>query len=488
MSGRSPRTAARLAGRAWHALGVERLGGSDSGFLFIETEEQTSVCVDLIELAPEVEGASLLTRADLCERVRDRIHLLPSWTWRLEPVPLRIHHPVWVEDPEFRVEDHIRHRVLPAPGGPDELNALMAELEPMRLDLRHPLWQIVLVDGLGGPGSTRQALVLRIHHTVADGAAILHTFDLLFGDAAGELPRPAAHAVAPLPKKRTLFKDAAKEQARNWRELPRMLKDTKAIFAKVEARREEAVAEVPRPMGDAPHTIINQPGPAIRTYARSKVPIAELQRVRTTTGATLNDVALAMVAGSLRAYLLARDALPEKALVANVPVSGDPPGTPPRQWGNRFANFFALLHTDVADPKERLLKISESTAEAKLQLSLQGHDTLTEWLDRMPPLVGRPAARSMVNRSARNTEKADFNALVSNVRISARDWRIGGHRVSHVYLSGPIGDDTGLNITVVGYDDDLHMTVVGNPVTMERPDEVVDGMVLALEELIACTA
>ncbi len=467
---------------------VERLGGSDSGFLFIETHEQTSVCVDLLELTPEAPDAPLLTREDVCARVRDRIHLLPSWRWRLEHVPLRIHHPVWVEDPDFVVEDHIRHRVLPAPGGPGELDALMAEVEPQRLDLRHPLWQIILVDGLGGPERTRQAVILRIHHTLADGAAILHTFDLLFGDAAGQLPRPEASEVPPLPKRRTLLRQAASEQARNWSELPRMLKETRAIFAKVEARKAEAVAVVPLPMGDAPGTILNQPGPATRTYARTKMPISELQRVRQTTGATLNDVALAMVAGSLRAYLLARDALPDKGLVANVPVSGDPPGTPPRQWGNRFANFFALLHTDVDDPRERLTAISASTAEAKFQLQLQGHDTLTEWLDRMPPLIGRPAARAMVNKSARNPDKADFNALVSNVRITARDWRIGGQRISHVYLSGPIGDDTGLNITVVGYDDDLHVTVVGNPVTMERPDEVVDGMHAALEELIACTA
>ena len=466
---------------------VERLGGSDSGFLFIETHEQTSVCVDLLELSPESPDAPLLTREDIAARVRDRIHLLPSWRWRLQQVPLRIHHPVWVEDPDFVVEDHIRHRVLPAPGGPAELNALMAELEPQLLDLRHPLWQIVLVDGLGGPGRTRQALVLRIHHTLADGAAILHTFDLLFGDSAGELPRSEPAPIPALPKKRTLLRDAAREQAHNWREIPQMFRDTKATFERVEAKREEATAVVPRPMGDAPHTIFNRPGPAVRTYARTLIPTADLQRIRPATGATLNDVALALVAGSLRSYLLARDALPEKGLVANVPVSGDPPGTPPRQWGNRFANFFALLHTDVEDPRERLAAISASTAEAKAQLAVQGHDTLNAWLDRMPPAIGRPAARAMVNRSARNTEKADFNVLVSNVRITARDWRIGGQRIAHPYLSGPPGDDTGLNITVVGYDDLLHITVVGNPVTMTDPDEVVDGLHAALEELTACT-
>ena len=57
-----------------------------------------------------------------------------------------------------------------------------------------------------------------------------------------------------------------------------------------------------------------------------------------------------------------------------------------------------------------------------------------------------------------------------------------------VLRTGPIGDDTGINITVVGYDDDLHVTVVGNPVTVERPEELVEGFHLALEELIACTA
>jgi diacylglycerol O-acyltransferase / wax synthase len=108
----------------------------------------------------------------------------------------------------------------------------------------------------------------------------------------------------------------------------------------------------------------------------------------------MNDVALALMGGALRALLLELDALPEASLVVNCPVSGDPPGTPPRQWGNRFANFFAVLGTDVADPRQRIDRIAASTKEAKHQLQILGHDTLTKWLDRLPPLVGRrPPAR-----------------------------------------------------------------------------------------------
>lgn len=466
---------------------MERLGGSDTGFLFIETDEQTSVCVDLLELAPVADDVAPVTLEDLRQRVRDRLHLLPSWRWRLEHVPLGLHHPVYVEDPDFDLDAHVRHRVLPSPGGPAEVDALLAEIEPLRLDTRHPLWQLILVDGLGGPEGTRQAIIVRLHHTIADGAAVLHTLDLLLGDAAGELPRPPdPPPPPPLPTKRKLLGDAIREQLHNWSEIPAMVKDTKARFAAVEARKAEATTPIPLPMGDAPNTIINRPGPALRTYARGVVPLADLQAVRRLGGATLNDVALAMVGASLRRYLLARDALPDRPLIANCPVSGDPPGTPPRQWGNRFANFFAVLHTDVDDPVERLRRIHESTTEAKLQLSIQGHDTLTDWLDRMPPAIGRPAARRMVDRSANNPEKADFNVLCSNVRVPANDWNVGGNRVRRVYLSGPIGDDTGLNITVVGYDDLLQITVVGSPATIDQPEEIVAGMRDALEELVAC--
>ncbi len=169
-------------------------------------------------------------------------------------------------------------------------------------------------------------------------------------------------------------------------------------------------------------------------------------------------------------------------------MSGDPPGTPPRQWGNRFANFFAALATDVEDPVERLRTIAASTPEAKHQLEVLGHDTLSRWLDRMPPFVGRRAARAMVDRNAKDHTKADYNVLMSNVRITNEGWTIGGHRLEHLYLSGPIGDEAGLNITVVGYNDVLHVTVVAHPNAVAHPERITELMAEALEELVTCTA
>ena len=169
--------------------GVQRLAGSDAGFLFIESPEQTSVCVDVALLTPPGDGAPPLTLVDLRRRVAERLPLLPAWRWRLAEVPLGLHHPVWIDDPDFDLDYHLRQVTLPEPGD-DALDELLAEIEPQLLDLRHPLWQLILVHGLG---DGRQALIFRFHHTIADGAALLLTLDLLLDPEHPALPddRPA---------------------------------------------------------------------------------------------------------------------------------------------------------------------------------------------------------------------------------------------------------------------------------------------------------
>lgn len=461
---------------------MQRLAGSDTGFLFIETPGQTSVCVDAIHLGPRPDGEQL-TLEELHRWIQARLPLLPSWRWRLQEVPLQLHHPLWIEDPDFDLAYHLREHTLPAPGTEAELEAFHAELLPQLLDRRHPLWRVTLVHGMEGG---RQALVFQIHHALSDGAGILFTLAQLFHPLP-DGPLPAVPA-GEHPRRSALLRQAARDQARAWRAIPSMYRDTIARFKAVEERRAEDHPPVPRPMGDAPCTVLNLPGPPVRLTARARLPLADLQTVRKAAGCTLNDVVLAMVGGGLRSYLLERDQLPERSLVANCPVSGDPPGTPPRQWGNRFANFFAYLATDVEDPRERLDAIAAGTVEAKVLLDTLGHFTLTEWLERIPPAIGRRAARWMIDRNAADQTKADFNVLVSNVRFTDDDFALDGHEVEAIHLTGPIGDDCGLNVTVVGYRDVLHLTIDASPVAIDDAHELADAFRLALEELVACTA
>ena len=118
----------------------------------------------------------------------------------------------------------------------------------------------------------------------------------------------------------------------------------------------------------------------------------------------------------------------------------------------------------------------------------QGRDTLPAWLDRFPPALARPASRILMRRTLARPETANFNVLVSNVRVPDHRWTIGDQVVEHLYMSGPIAADAGLNITVVGFGDELHVSVVASPVAVADATEITDRMQVALEELLACTA
>ena len=460
--------------------GGSRLAGSDAGFLFVETATMTSSCLDLTILTPAEDGAPPVTLDELRAHVAARLPVLPSWRWRLAPVPGGIHHPMWVEDPDFDLDHHLRETTLPAPGGDAEFDDLFRTLLPQCLDLRHPLWQLLLVHGLAGD---RQAIIFRFHHTIADGAALITTIDRLFGPAPEGAADPAPWHPAPV-RRRRLLADALREQARNWRAAPAATKEILARFKAVEARRAEAEVDVPLSMNGAPWTVLNRASSAERTFARTTLPLADLQAVRKAAGVPLSDVLLTVVAGALRAYLGRRDQLPDGPLVVNVPVANDPPGAPPRQHGNRFANFFAYLATDEADPRARLTAVAAATAEAKVQLEVLGRSTLPDWLDRIPPVAARPLALRM-NRAHLRTHRADFNVLVSNVRTDGSAWRLGGHAVEHLWMSGPPADAAGLNITITGFGDDAHIAIVAVSTALDRPDELAEDLRAALDELRA---
>ena len=462
---------------------MQRLAGSDAGFLFIESPTQTSTCVDLVVLGPAADGSGALTVDGLRRHLAERLHLVPSLRWRLQPIPLGIGHPVWVDDPDFDLDYHIRHEILPAPGDEPLLDALIARALPGILDHRHPLWQVILVDGLA---DGRQALVFRFHHSMADGAALIALFDRLLGSAPTAIVEP--WRAAPMPRPWKLFLTTLAMQLRAWLATPRLLIKTLGRFKAVENRRASAPVAVPRSMGDAPRCSLNQSSDANRVFAKIRVPLADLQQVRTASGASVSDVVLAMVAGGLRSYLHDRGGLPDGPLVANVPVGIEAAGTPPRQTGNVFANYFSYLGTDIADPVQRLQSIVAANNESKHQLDVLGFETLPAWLDRIPPFVAGPASKVMSRRQRTGAADPDFNVLVSNVRVPPSAWSLGTRPVERICMSGPVADGAGLNVTVTGFGEDVHLAVVANPSAIAEPAALVAALADALAELKAALA
>jgi len=169
--------------------------------------------------------------------------------------------------------------------------------------------------------------------------------------------------------------------------------------------------------------------------------------------------------------------------VVNVPIGNDPAGAPPRLRGNVFVNYYALLATDVADPLERLRMTAAYDAEAKRQLEIQDRRTLTDWLDRVPPAVAWRAARSMAEKARSGAVAPDFNVLVSNLRVQHPVWTLGGRTVESVFMTGPVTDGGGLNVTVTGYGEQLTFAVHSNPSAVPDPAALADDLSAALAEL-----
>jgi diacylglycerol O-acyltransferase / wax synthase len=117
-----------------------------------------------------------LDLAYLRRHMAARLGMLPVLRWRVVPVPLGLSHPVFVDDPDFDLDYHLRQHVLEAPGGDGELDAYCATLAEEPLDRGHPLWQLILVGGLAGG---RQAIVAKIDHRLMDGFATIATFSCI---------------------------------------------------------------------------------------------------------------------------------------------------------------------------------------------------------------------------------------------------------------------------------------------------------------------
>src|SRR5918912_1333614 len=140
------------------------------------------------------EGA--VDRATVVQRLRERVHLIPRYTMRLESPPLGIANPVWVRDESFDVDRHVRRAALPAPGGDAELCELVGHLMSEQLDRGRPLWQLIVVEGLEGG---RSALVAKMHHALVDGVAAVDVSTVVLDPTPEGLDLPPPPEAEPEP-------------------------------------------------------------------------------------------------------------------------------------------------------------------------------------------------------------------------------------------------------------------------------------------------
>ena len=170
----------------------ERLTGLDASFLYMETPTlHMHVAMTAVFDPSTVPGGYSFRR--IRQLINDRIPLAPVFQRRLVEVPMRLGHPVWVDDPEFDIDNHLRRAALPSPGGMRELGDFAADVISRQLHRDRPLWEMWIVEGLE---DGKIALVAKMHHSTIDGVSGAELLGVLF-DLEPEPPRDGPAHAAP---------------------------------------------------------------------------------------------------------------------------------------------------------------------------------------------------------------------------------------------------------------------------------------------------
>ncbi len=461
---------------------MQRLSGLDAGFLYMETRTLHMHTLKVAVVDPStVPGGYTFERFK--EVLEERLHLLPPFRRRLVMVPLGLHHPLWIEDAGFDLDDHVGRIGVPPPGTRREMDEMISLIASTQLDRDRPLWQIWVLEGLEGG---QVGFVAKIHHCAADGvAACALLANLMSIDPDLGPPAPPSQPWLPEepPAPLQLATDALQEHAQSLGGLPGLLRrTTKGVRHALRSRRELGSVP-PQPTVDLPRTSFNRSLTPHRVFATTSLPLDEAKRVKDAFGVTLNDVVLGLVAGSLRAYLDARFERLSKPLVAGIPVSTDKPEEMGRLGGNRVGNVFTSLRTDLDDPVARLHAISEVTKQANVVGNSLGVEMLADWVEFTPPGPLAWFTRASSRFGSADHHRPPVNLVVSHVPGPREPRYVAGARLAELYSVGPVLEGIGLNITVRSYVDRLHVSALACKESVPQPHRITDGLHHALAEL-----
>ena len=462
---------------------MKRLGGTDALFLSMETPSWHQHIGGLTILDPE---GRTVTYDAVLDTIAERILCAPKFTWKLKEMPFGMDRPVWVDDPEFDVRRHGRRIGLPSPGGAKELGEVAGSLLSTQLDRNKPLWELWWIEGLAGG---KLALLMKYHHCLLDGVsgASLATalMDLEPEPSAPLVAPPSAEeaSAGPEPSDLSLFLDCIKPDVRRPLRVARYATGlvAKGVAAVDSARSDELNRAVLR----APKTPLNGPVGPRRELAFSSVAMADLHRVKEAHGVKINDVILALCAGSLREYLVKHDALPEAPLVTAVPVSTRAEGD--TSMDNQITNMFVSMATEIVDPIERLQRIFEGTKSAKAMTKAIGARQIQSLGEVASPAILSAAVRAVYRTQLVSRSPVRINTVVSNVPGPPIPLYMCGAKVTAVFPSSVILEGMGLNITVFSYQDRVDFGLHVDPDLVPDAWVLADGIPAALDELLAAS-
>jgi len=418
--------------------------------------------------------------------VVSRMHLAPVFTRKLALMPFDLANPVWIEDDDIDLDYHIRYLVLPKPGTLAQLEALAARLHSSLLDRSRPLWEFYVIEGLA---DGRIGFYSKMHHAAVDGQAAVALGETVFDIT------PAPRRVKPARPRRgnryqlgvaELLGAALGNQMQQVVQLAKLLPPlagaaAQAARAALAARRAGTVKGAPGTrLKRAPATQFNTAITNQRAFAGVSFSLQEVKAFGRARGASINDMLLWLCSTALREYLRDARGLPDKTLVAGVPISLRTEGD--TSANNQVSGTVIDLATQVKDPMERLANIMAGTRAMKAQIGTFGNLMPKDF-----PSLGSPwllsGLASLYGRSGLASSLRIMNVVISNVPGPQVPLYLAGAKMAALYPLSIVAHGAALNITVQSYMGQLCFGLIACRRAMPDVAELAQQLERALETL-----
>ncbi|WP_309890454.1 wax ester/triacylglycerol synthase family O-acyltransferase [Archangium sp.] len=406
----------------------------------------------------------------LTEVVRERlVERYPRFRQRVVKSGL-LGTPHWEDDPGFQLEAHLRRTKLPAPGNRAALEALVGESMGTSLDFSRPLWELHLIDGSQEVGG---ALLMRVHHVIADGISLARvllslTDEHASGGAGRELFEEEERNPGTLVRLLRGAQTVVGSTRAAWKRGAELLAEPIQLMdlAVEGARGASAMSRLLTLMHDPPSPFRGPLGVEKRVAWSSPVPVGKVREIGHGTGSTVNDVVMAAVAGMLRRYVQARGQAPED-LRAVVPVNLRPLSEPiPRELGNRFGMVFLPLPLGLGEPLERLWELKRRMDRLKRS---------PEAAVMFGMLTAAGMAPTAVERVAVEVMRKKASLVLTNVPGPRRPVYLAGAKLSGVMFWVPMAGRLGLGLSIFSYSGHVTLGVAADASLVPDPRELVQG-------------
>ncbi|HEX8745275.1 MAG TPA: wax ester/triacylglycerol synthase family O-acyltransferase [Thermoleophilaceae bacterium] len=457
-------------------MAEDRLTGLDASFLHIESDNSHMhvAGVMLFEGSPPPHD-------ELVEALERKMHLVPRYRQKLAFVPLQQGRPRWVDDPHFNLDYHVRTTALPPPGSEEQLRNLAGRVFSQQLDRDKPLWEMWIVEGLGG--GERFAVLSKTHHALVDGISGVDIASVLFDVSPDPAPipdPPRRWLPRPLPSRGQLLAEALIERATVPAEIVRGVRSAFRAPRRIAGAAVGALAGVGAMawagMSPAPPSPYNTSIGPHRRFTWARCSLADVKAIKNSLGGTVNDVMLAVVTRALRRDLRRRGVDVEGLeLTAMVPVSvrsDEARGA----LGNQVAAMMAPLPVGIEDPVACLQAISRAMQRVKDSGQAVGAQMLTELTGFAPPTIMGQASRLVVRQRF-------FNLVVTNVPGPQIPLYMMGRKMIELFPMVPLAPNQALGVAIMSYNGRINFGLVGDYDVMADLDQLARDFQAALAEL-----